>query len=144
MFGKGMSIVSGGVAANAEHVDLVRELFDLVGQAIVLDEAYQNAGTAISGSGPAYFALFVDALARGGEERGLDRDVALRLAIQTMRGTAELLEQSGMSPEELVTAVSSPGGTTVAATDVLAKAGFDETIRSAVAAAVARAKELGA
>ena len=143
MVGQGMSIVSGGVAANAEHVDLVRELFDLLGKAIVLDEEYQNAGTAISGSGPAYFALFAEALARGGQEQGLDREVALQLAIQTMRGTAELLDQSGMSPEELVTAVSSPGGTTVAATGVLVKAGFDETIRSAVAAAVVRAEELG-
>ncbi len=144
MVGEGMSLVSGGAAATQEQVDLVRELFDLLGKAVIVDEALQNAGTAISGSGPAYFAMFVDSLARAGAEQGLPYEVALELAIQTMRGTADLLEERGMTPEELVTAVSSPGGTTVAALGVFREADFDETVRSAVEAAVRRAKELGA
>ncbi len=143
MVGSGMAVVSGGNEATREHVSLVRELFSLLGKAIVLEERYQDAATAISGSGPAYVALFIDALARGGVRQGLPRDVAQELAVQTVRGTADLLEQTGMHPEELVDGVASPGGTTIAAIEALESGGFRAAVARAVAAAVARAKELG-
>lgn len=143
MVGEGMSVVSGGAEASREHVDLARELFDLVGIAIVIDERYQDAATAISGSGPAYVAMFVDALARAGVAQGLSRDVAQKLAVQTVRGTADMLEHTGMHPEQLVDGVASPGGTTIAAIGELERGGFRAAISSAVSAAVRRAKELG-
>jgi len=143
MVGQAMSVVSGGTEATEQHVELVRELFGLIGKAVVLDEQYQNAATAISGSGPAYVALFIDALARAGVRQGLSREVAQTLAVQTVRGTADLLEVSGMHPEELVDGVSSPGGTTIAAVEALEDGGFRASVNAAVSAAVKRAKELG-
>jgi pyrroline-5-carboxylate reductase len=143
MVGQGMAVVSGGTESTDEQVDLVRALFAQIGQAIVIDERHQNAATAISGSGPAYFALVVDALARAGVRQGLPREVAQLLAIQTMRGTAELLDESGQHPEALVDGVSSPGGTTIAAIERLEAGGLRAAFADAVAANVKRAEELG-
>ena len=144
MVGAGMAVVSGGSAASDEQVERVRSLFEAVGSALVIDERYQDAATAISGSGPAYVALVIDALARAGVAQGLTRDVAQALAVATVSGTAELLAATGMHPEELVDAVASPGGTTIAAVGALEAGGLRSTIAEAVAAAVRRAKELGA
>ncbi len=143
LVGEGMSVVSGGSNSTAEQVDLARALFAALGQAVVLDERYQDAATAISGSGPAYFSLVIDALARAGVRHGLPRDVAQALAIQTMRGTAELLEVTGTSPSDLMDGVSSPGGTTIAALEILEARAVRAAIADAVSANVARAKELG-
>jgi pyrroline-5-carboxylate reductase len=143
MVGQGMSVVSGGSEATGEQVDLVRALFAELGRALVLDERYQDIATAISGSGPAYAALMVDALARAGVRHGLTRSVAQELAIQTLRGTADLMEASGQHPEQLIDNVASPGGTTIAALEVLEALGFRTAIAEAVSAAVERAKELG-
>ncbi|NTW27761.1 MAG: pyrroline-5-carboxylate reductase [Coriobacteriia bacterium] len=144
MVGEAMSVVSGGGSATAAQVDLVRALFALVGEAIVLDERYQDIATAISGSGPAYFALVVDALARAGVRWGLQRETAQALAVQTMLGTAKWISESGTHPAALIDAVSSPGGTTAAAVDALEAYGVRSAFADAVAAAVERAKELGA
>ncbi|HEY3318813.1 MAG TPA: pyrroline-5-carboxylate reductase [Coriobacteriia bacterium] len=143
MVREGMSVVSGGMEATGEQVEYVRSLFAALGKAIVLEERYQDAAAAISGSGPAYVALFVDALARAGVRQGLPRDVAQTLAVQTLRGTAELIETTGQHPEQLVDAVSSPGGTTIAALEALEAGGFRSAVASGVSAAVRRAKELG-
>ncbi|MHB1341103.1 MAG: pyrroline-5-carboxylate reductase [Coriobacteriia bacterium] len=144
MVGQGMSVVSGGSEATPEHVEVVRAMFDSLGSAITLEERYQDAATAISGSGPAYVALIVDALARAGVRQGLTRDVALALALQTMRGTVELIERTGSHPEAIIDGVASPGGTTIAAIEALEAGGVRSAIFDAVAAAVRRAKELGA
>lgn len=144
MVGSAMSVVSAGTEATDEQTRLVCTLFGTVGDALILDERYQDAATAISGSGPAYVALLIDSLARAGVRQGLSRDVAERLAVQTVRGTAELLDVTGMHPEQLVDGVASPGGTTIAAIEALEAGGFRSAIASAVAAAVKRAKELGA
>ena len=140
---EGMSVISGGSAASAEQVDLVRALFAELGRAVVLEERHQDAAAALSGCGPAYVALFVDALARAGVRQGLTRDVAQSLALQTLRGTADLIETTGQHPEQVVDAVTSPGGTTAAALEALEGYGFRTAIAEAVSAAVARAKELG-
>jgi pyrroline-5-carboxylate reductase len=144
MVGEGMSVVSGGTEADSAQVGLVRDLFGFLGESIVIDERHQDAATAISGSGPAYVALFIDSLARAGVRQGLSREVAQALAIQTVRGTAGLLERTGMHPEELVDSVASPGGTTIAAIEALESGGLRPAVAQAVAAAVKRAKELGA
>lgn len=143
MVGSGMAVVSGGRAAASAQTDQVRALFEAVGEALVIDERAQDAATAISGSGPAYVALFIDALTRAGVAQGLSREVAQMLAIQTFRGTADLLVTTGMHPQELIDAVSSPGGTTVAALEALDAGGLRPAVSAAVAAAVKRAKELG-
>lgn len=143
MVGEAMSVVSGGSSASAEQVDLVRALFGLLGEAIVLDERYQNAATAISGSGPAYFALVIEALTRAGVRTGLTRDIAETLAVQTMLGTAKLVAESGMRPAALIDAVSSPAGTTIAAVEALEARGVRAAFAEAVDAAFKRAEELG-
>ncbi len=143
MVGEGMAVVSGGAEASAEQVALVEALFAQIGRAVAVDERHQNAATAISGSGPAYFALVVDALARAGVRQGLPRDIAQELAVQTMLGTARMLEETGMHPEVLIDGVSSPGGTTIAAIEALEAGGLRAAFAEAVAANVARSQELG-
>lgn len=141
---EGMSVVSGGRHASAEQVAEVVRLFSALGQAVTLDERLQDAAAAISGCGPAYVAIIIDALARAGVRHGLTRPVAQTLAAQTLRGTVELLERTGKHPEELVDAVCSPGGTTIAAVEALEAGGLRATLAEAVTAAVARSRELGA
>lgn len=143
MVGAGMAVVSGGGSADDGQVERVRRLFEAIGEALVIDEHYQDAATAISGSGPAYIALVIDALARAGVHEGLTREVAQALAVQTVRGTAELLSATGMHPQELIDAVASPGGTTIAAITALEAGGMRPAFSDAVAAAVRRARELG-
>jgi pyrroline-5-carboxylate reductase len=140
----GMSVVSPGSCATADQVDEVRAMFASLGDAIVIDESYQDAATAISGSGPAYVARFVDALVEAGERQGLPRGVATGLAVQTLLGTAVLLRETGRTPAQLVDSVASPGGTTLAALERLDEGPFARSVDDAVDAAVHRAKELGA
>lgn len=144
MVGEGMSLVCGGAEATPDDVALVARLFDAVGETLVIDERQMDAGTALSGSGPAYFALVVDALARAGVAEGLPRAVAQRLAVQTMLGTAVLLAETDIHPEELIDGVASPGGTTIAALERLEAGAVRAAFAAAVAAAARRARELGA
>jgi pyrroline-5-carboxylate reductase len=143
LVGAGMSIVSGGTTATRRDVETVESLFGAVGDVVVLAEGLQDACTAISGCGPAYMALFVDALARAGELEGLSWEQAERLALQTMRGTVELIEATGQHPREVIEAVSSPGGSTIAAVAELEARGVRDAIAAAVHAAVLRSRELG-
>lgn len=143
MVGAGMAVVSGGSEATPEQVEAVRAMFEAIGKAVVVPEHSQDAATAISGSGPAYIAMIVDALARAGVMQGLSREVAQELAIQTVKGTADLLSATGMHPQELIDRVSSPGGTTIAALEALEAGGVRPAISAAVAAAVRRSRELG-
>jgi pyrroline-5-carboxylate reductase len=139
----GMSVVSGGTEATADDVAAVATLFGALGGVVVLDEGLQDACGAISGCGPAYMALIIDALARAGVREGLSRAVAQRLALQTMRGTVDLIEQTGQHPEEVVDAVTSPGGSTIAAVAELEDRGVRAAFAAAVRAAVVRSRELG-
>jgi len=143
LVGAGMSIVSGGSKATEADVTAVAAIFGAIGEVAVLDESLQDACTAISGCGPAYMALVVDALARAGVREGLSRDLAQRLALQTMKGTVSLIEQTGQHPESIIDAVSSPGGSTIAAITALESAGVRAAFASAVRAAVVRSRELG-
>jgi pyrroline-5-carboxylate reductase len=102
-----------------------------------------DAVTSLSGSGPGYIALVIEALADGGVAAGLPRATAMQLAIQTVKGTAELLQQSGMHPGALKDRVTSPGGTTIAGVAELEAGGLRSALISAVQAACARSKELG-
>jgi pyrroline-5-carboxylate reductase len=143
LVGAGMSVVSGGSEACDVDVAAVASVFRAVGEVVVLDERLQDACTAISGCGPAYMALVVDALARAGVREGLSREVAQRLAVQTMRGTADLIERTGEHPGAIIDAVSSPGGSTIVAVTELEAGGVRAAFAAAVRAAVLRSRELG-
>lgn len=143
LVGAGMSIVSGGAEATPGDLKRVVALFESVGSVVVLDEGMQDACTAISGCGPAYMALVIDALARAGVREGLPRDVAQMLALNTMGGTVELIEKTGEHPEAIIDAVSSPGGSTIAAVNELEAHGVRAAFAAAVRAAVLRSRELG-
>ena len=102
-----------------------------------------DAVTALSGSGPAFFAYLIDSLAKAGEKEGLGREQAILLAEQTALGTAKLLLDKNISPEELSEMVSSPGGTTVAGREILEKSDVAEILEKTVAAAAKRSRDLG-
>ena len=135
-------------AATAEVTKQQREwtsaILGSMGKEIyVEDEKYIDMATAVSGSGPAYFFLFVEALVEAGEHIGLPRDVAQELALQTMLGSGHLIQRSGKQPAELRRMVTSPGGTTAEALLELDKGGFSSLVRQAVSAAYNKAKRLG-
>ncbi len=143
MVGEGMALISAGSEVTEEQVNVVVGLFSALGECVIIEELQQDVGTAISGSGPAYFALVVDALACAGVEQGMSRVVAQQLAVQTMLGTARLLLDTGAHPADIINEVASPGGTTVAALERLEANGVRFAFADAVNAALGRSKELG-
>lgn len=112
---EGMAAISAGASATAEHLEHAVELLSAVGKAVTVPEKYQDAVTAISGSGPAYLFFVVEAMIDAGVMLGLPRDLATTLVVQTMYGSAKLLSDSGEHPTVLRERVTSPGGTTAAA-----------------------------
>ncbi len=139
----GATAIAAGGAAKAEDVALVASLFDHVGATVVLDESQLDAVTGLSGSGPAYIFLIIEALADAGVKVGLHRDAALQLAAQTLLGSAKLLLETGEHPGKLKDMVTSPGGTAIAGLHTLEAGGLRTTLIDAVEVATARAKELG-
>ncbi len=144
--GRGITALVGNGQADARALALAEALMQAVGQTVRLtDEAQMDAVTAVSGSGPAYVFLLIEALAAAGEAEGLARDLALSLARATVAGAGALAESSDRTPAELRIDVTSPGGTTAAALDILMQedGGLPALMRRAVAAAGARSRELG-
>jgi len=132
-----------GSHATAEHEADVQALFGAVGKIHTVPEKLMDAVTGLSGSGPAYVYLMVEALADGGVAAGLPRNVAQELAAQTVLGGAKMVLESGRHPGALKDAVCSPGGTTIAGVHELEKAGVRAALMNAVVAATNRAHELG-
>lgn len=139
----GATGVAPGAHATDEDVQIARQLFDAVGRTVVLDETLIDAVTGLSGSGPAYVMLMIEALADGGVKVGLHRDTALLLAAQTVYGSAKLLLDTGEHPGRLKDMVTSPGGTAIAGLHTLESGGLRRTLIDAVDSATARAIELG-
>jgi len=137
-----MSVISAGRHAREEHLAVAQELLGSVGNVITLREEHQDAVTATSGSGPAYFALLAEAMIDACILLGLDRDVATELIVQTMTGTAKMLRDMGKHPVELREMVTSPGGTTIVAIRELEKAGVRAAFLNAIDAARDRSAEL--
>ncbi|AFZ04464.1 pyrroline-5-carboxylate reductase [Calothrix sp. PCC 6303] len=141
--GAGMTAICPGSHVEANHRETARQLFSAVGEVVEIAETLMDAVTGLSGSGPAYVALMVEALADGGVSVGLPRAVASQLALQTVFGTAKLLQETKIHPAELKDRVTSPGGTTIAGVSELEKAGFRSALIQAVKAAANRSQELG-
>ena len=143
LVGLGATAVSGGEHATPDDVALATKLFEAVGLTTVLDESQLDAVTGLSGSGPAYIFLIIEALSDAGVKVGLSRHIALKLAAQTVLGSAHLLLETGQHPGHLKDQVTSPGGTAIAGLHTLEAGGLRTTLMDAVEAATRRAKELG-
>lgn len=141
---EGMFVMSPGTSCSDEQIDYVRELLQTAGQVEVIGEDAQDVVTGVSGSGPAYVFYLAEAMISGGRDAGLSEDVARRLAIQTVLGSAKLLAEPGADPAELRRKVASPGGTTAAAIDVFDERQMRDIIVDGVKAAAARSTELSA
>ncbi|WP_035987421.1 pyrroline-5-carboxylate reductase [Leptolyngbya sp. KIOST-1] len=141
--GAGVTALATGEGVSIEQLSQARTIFASVGTVVEVPEYQMDAVTALSGSGPGYLALVVEALADGGVAVGLPRAVALELAIATVRGTGELLHQSNLHPAVLKDRVTSPGGTTIAGIGALEAGGLRSALIAAVKAAYLRSKELG-
>jgi len=132
-----------GKLANDSDRDIVKTIFGSVGIAMEVSEHLLDAVTGLSGSGPAYVFQFIEALSDGGVRSGLSRDVATKLAAQTVKGAAEMVLKTGKHPGLLKDGVTSPGGTTIAGVEALEKGAFRATTISAVKAATKRSMQLG-
>jgi pyrroline-5-carboxylate reductase len=141
--GAGMTAVSIGSKVRSEQLTITTEIFQTVGDVVEIPESLMDGVTGLSGSGPAYVAIAIEALADGGVAAGLPRTIADKLALQTVLGTAQLMKDSNLHPAQLKDRVTSPGGTTIAGITELERAGFRSALIEAVIAAAKRSQELG-
>jgi pyrroline-5-carboxylate reductase len=139
-----MSAISPGSHAGSAHLQLVEDLLSPVGKVVRVPESQQDAVTALSGSGPAYFFFLVEAMIDAGILLGLPRAVAAELIVQTAVGSARMLRESGEHPVLLREAVTSPGGTTIAAIRTMEDHGVRAAMLAAIEAARDRSRELAA
>jgi pyrroline-5-carboxylate reductase len=139
----GATAIAAGTHATEADLAVASALFSAVGRVVTLDESLLDAVTGLSGSGPAYVMLMIEALADGGVKVGLHRDTALLLAAQTVFGSAKLLLETGEHPGRLKDMVTSPGGTAIAGLHTLESGGLRRTLIDAVEAATNRSAQLG-
>ncbi len=139
---EGMAGLAPGAHASEDHMRHAEELLAHVGRTVRVSEPYMDAVTAVSGSGPAYFALLAESMIEAGILLGLSREISTDLVVQTMLGTAKLLRDEKMHPVELRELVTSPGGTTIAAIRELEQAGVRAAFLNAIQAAMTRSREL--
>ncbi len=143
LVGRGMTVAVGGRGASRQDVARSLRIFRAVGDAVAVeDEQILDAVTGLSGSGPAFVYAFAEALIDGGRHVGLEEGLATRLALRTVAGAAAMLTETRLSPAELRTMVTSPGGTTLAGLSHLDAQGFARVVQGAIAAATSRAREL--
>ncbi len=139
---EGIAAICAGSHATEDHLKVAEEVLSHVGRVVRLTEPYMDAVTAVSGSGPAYFALLAEAMIDAGIMLGLSRGISTDLVVQTMLGTAVMLRDAGMHPVELREAVTSPGGTTIMAVRELERAGVRAALLNAIQAAMERSQTL--
>jgi pyrroline-5-carboxylate reductase len=144
LVGAGATAIAAGQHAKDDDVEATRRIFDAVGMTVALDESQLDAVTGLSGSGPAYVFLIIEALSDAGVKMGLSRYNALALAAQTVLGSAKLLLETNEHPGRLKDMVTSPGGTAIAGLHTLEAGGLRTTLINAVEAATNRSRELGA
>lgn len=143
LIGKGAAAYCLGSRCVENDGRVVRVVLEAVGMAVEVTERLMDAVTGLSGSGPAYVFLIIEAMADGGVRSGLARDMALKLAAQTVLGSAAMVMETGMHPAVLKDMVTSPGGTTIAGLSVMEERGVRAAIIGAVGAAAERSRELG-
>ncbi|OHD06336.1 MAG: pyrroline-5-carboxylate reductase [Spirochaetes bacterium GWD1_27_9] len=142
LIGQGMSVISASHNVSKDKIDVVKNIFESIGLVEFIEEKHLDAVTALSGSGPAYVFMFIESLIQGGILCGLPKSFAEKLAVQTVVGSAMMVD--GKKPiEELRHQVTSPAGTTIEAVSVLESKGFRSAIIEAIRAASNRSKELG-
>ena len=139
----GASAIACGAKATEEHRGLALSIFSAVGEVVEVEEKLLDAVTGLSGSGPAYILLVIEALTDGGVMAGLPRPVALKLAVQTTMGAAKLIAETGMHSAVLKDQITSPGGTTIYGLEVLESGGARGLLMKAVQTATIRSEELG-
>lgn len=142
MVGSGISVLSYGRYTGERDRRRALDIFSCLGDVIEIGEDYQDQAMALSGCGPAYFYLIVEALCDAGVRLGLDRSTALNLVTATMRGSAEMLTETGLHPAQLKDMVTSPGGSTIAALEAMEEGGLRTALMKGVKAAWNRAKEV--
>lgn len=140
---EGMSALAMGPGVTEEDLQLGRTLFEAIGRVVVVEERLMDAVTGLSGSGPAYACLVMEAMADGGVKAGLPRKVAELLSAQTLAGAAKMVLETGEHPARLKDQVASPGGTTIAGLQQLEQGGLRATLIAAVEAAARKSEELG-
>lgn len=143
LVGEGMIVACSSENVEPQEEQAIIKLLETLGCVLTLDEQYFDAVTALSGSGPAYIFLVIEALADGGVEMGLSRDVALLLASQTVLGAARMCLATGENPAVLKSRITSPGGTTSAGLLALEAGTIRSSFAKAIAAAAERSKEMG-
>ncbi|MBK4730928.1 pyrroline-5-carboxylate reductase [Oxynema sp. CENA135] len=143
LVGAGITAIAPGSCVEDDQLKRARTVLEAVGQVVEVPESMMDAVTGLSGSGPGYVAIAIEALADGGVAAGLPRAIAQQLAIQTVLGTARLLAESDLHPAQLKDRVTSPGGTTIAGIAALERAGFRSALVEAVRTATRRSQELG-
>ena len=141
--GAGITAIASGKSVKPSQIEQATAIFQAVGEVVEVPEYLMDAVTGLSGSGPAYVAIMIEALADGGVAAGLPRAIASKLALSTVLGTAQLLHETQMHPAELKDRVTSPGGTTIAGIRELERAGFRSALIEAVQAAKERSQQLG-
>ena len=139
----GAAALAGGKYASSGDLSLAQDIFTSVGRAVIVEEKLMDAVTGLSGSGPAYVFMIIDALSDAGVKAGLPRPLALELAAQTVFGSAKMVLETSEHPAKLRDMVTSPGGTTIEGLHALEKGKLRATLMNAVEAATARSRELG-
>jgi pyrroline-5-carboxylate reductase len=142
LIGEGISAICLGSKAKSEHLGAARQVFGAVGEVVEVKEELMDAVTGLSGSGPAFVYLFAEAMLEAGEELKIDSDIAEKLAIQTILGSAHTLKRTAKTAKELREMVTSPKGTTFEGLKVLEERGFKDALKSAILAAANRSTEL--
>lgn len=143
LVGQGMTAICGGTHATSQHIAMAQRIFEAVGVCMELDESHFNAVTGLSGSGPAYMYLIMEALADGGVRVGLPREAALKIVSQTLLGAAMMVQQSGRHPAALRDDVTTPAGCTIGALLVMEDGKIRSVLARAVEEATLIAGELG-
>ncbi len=143
LVGKGMSALCCGQGAESRDTDFALDVFNTVGKAVLVEEKHMDAVTAVSGSGPAYVFMVIEAMVNAAVYTGLDGNLARELVLQTMQGSLAMLEETGTHTAKLREDVCSPGGTTIAAVRKLEENGLRTAFFSAIEAAWLKSKELG-
>lgn len=143
LIGEGISAIAAGRYCNDSHLDTAKSIMDCVGESVVVQEKLINVVTGVSGSGPAYIYLVIEAMIEAGVTLGLPRDVAGKLVVQTVVGSAEMVRHTDLHPAVLKAQVTSPGGTTAAGLNELEEGRLRAVFAKAIKAAAQRSEEIG-